>query len=70
MPAETPFGPPESLVGRTFERGGLRRHVTSITGYINWQRTRKSGMVLVGRTCMKTFIRWLSGATEVHDGQG
>ena len=66
---ETPFGPLESLVGRTFERDGLCRIVTLVNRwYVFWRRPPLVSIV----RCVphRAFLHWLSGATEVNDGQG
>ncbi len=72
--SETKFGPLESLVGRTFERDGMRRTVTRFVpwsdthGDIYWARPGKAPRLKP--IYSGYFVDWLSGATEVKDGQG
>ena len=69
---ETPFGPLSSLVGRTFERDGMRRTVTmfvqwsAASGDIYWARPGKEPRLKP--IYSGYFVDWLHGATEVKDG--
>jgi len=66
MPNETPFGPLESLVGRTFEKDRQARKVDWIAGVKRKTvQYRHSGAGLVYSAGATRFIAWLRGAKEV-----
>jgi len=65
---ETPFGSLESLVGRTFERGRIARRVMLAAAGIAITMDLETGLKMTWAT--RSLVVWLSGATEVHNGQG
>jgi len=68
---DTPFGPLESLVGRTFERDGLKRKVNRVDTYgygpgrgnVFWGRP--GGFSRLQPTWLPNFLKWLEKAKEV-----
>jgi hypothetical protein len=61
---ETPFGPLESLVGRTFCASGLCRYIEFVGArYIAWTRPK---YIWPKRRCeYGTILKWLDNAEEV-----
>lgn len=63
---DTPFGPLESLVGRTFEKGNEKRKPLWIAGANRRKVFYKCNSLSLALSASATKFRaWLRGATEV-----